>query len=255
MVVFWLFLGFLIVVAVIVGIILRRCHHEVQRGEAIGVSAAKLELEYTLNGTPVLIGHLLDLYRAKASLPKFLAGLEEFEFFNYPIPFSLQGCHRAVRNIVHGESDGNQIAIFDFHYQKKHSRRLADAGSYTITHVVTDGLSLPTCKLRPRQLLDPLRSLLGAKDIRLEGNIEFNKQFCLRGDDEDMVTAWLQGALADFFLNQDDICFESSGDRFVIYHPERRCRADELRLVMERGLGVLAQLRDAQPSLQTAAMT
>ena len=129
---FFVVLGILAVIGLVVGIILFVRHLEQKRTEAIGEFASGLGLDFSPIQDEIL-----------------LSELKIFKLFN-------SGHSRKMKNVIKGVTDIATIAIFDYQYTTG-SGKNQNTHSHTIVAMKSDDLKIPSFTLRPEQLFRLVR--------------------------------------------------------------------------------------------------
>jgi len=110
--------------------------------------------------------------------------------------------------------------LFDFRYvfgiPLIASRRYAQ----TVAAFSVGLTGLPDFQLTPATSLDRMAPRLGFKAIRIERHPEFNKHYCLRGDEDFQIGALFTNQLIDRLASLDrraEYSIEKGGDWLIVY--------------------------------------
>ncbi|MEZ6061224.1 MAG: hypothetical protein R3C19_12740 [Planctomycetaceae bacterium] len=159
-----------------------------------------------------------------------------------------QGRSRKIRNMLHGEARGLELAVMDYQYtvgSGKNSQTLRQG----VIYFQTPALNLTKFAVRPESILHRIGSAFGYQDIDFATHPQFSKLYLLRGDDESAIRQLFTDKVLTFFQNEHRICAEGSGDQLVFYRQGKRIKPAELPDFIDEGFRVLAVFRDsAQPS-------
>ena len=153
-----------------------------------------------------------------------------------------QGRGRKLVNMLHGESDDVELAIFDYRYTTgsgKHSQ----THRQSVIYFCSATLHLPKFAVRPEGLFHKIGGVFGCQDIDFQSHSRFSKQYLLRGDDETAVRAVFSDELLTFFENQQKISVEGNGDQLVFYRQRSRIAPDQCKRFMEEGYGVFTRFQ------------
>lgn len=186
-----------------------------KRTEGFKGAAEQLKLPFYPKGDDLLIGRL-----------------NQFHLFS-------KGRSKKIINMLHGESNGVELAIFDYRYTVGH-------GKHTRTHYQTaiffcsPMLSLTPFEMRPETVFHKVAGLFGHQDIDFESHPRFSRKYLLRGEDEPRVRELFTPAVLSFVESQKKICVEGGGDQLVFYRHSVKIKPAATREFMQEGMNVFA---------------
>ena len=128
-----------------------------------------------------------------------------------------------VYNMMHGEVDNAEFAIFDHKYKTSGSGdNPGSTYEQTAIYFKSTNLKLPRFTLSPEDLWDKIGSAFGNQDIDFPTHPDFSKRFLLRGEDETKIRALFTDKLLNFFNSQQNITVEGGGNQLILYRDEKR---------------------------------
>ena len=154
-------------------------------------------------------------------------------------PFHLfsRGRSRKIKNLMEGEANKVESAIFDYQYTTGTGRH-----SHTYRQSVlcfrSPKLYLPDFNLRPESVFHKIGGAFGYQDIDFETHPLFSKSYLLRGDNEAAIRGLFNNELLNFIESQQKISIEGSGDQLVFYRHKKRVKPEEVEEFMEEGFKV-----------------
>ena len=224
----------LFVAGLITGIILLVRHQEKVRREALQEFADSLGLEFHAKG--------------HSKIQSRIAG---FKLFN-------QGDSRKMKNVICGETEVVNVAIFDYQYSTG-AGNSRSTHSQTVVAMEARELEIPAFTMRPEHFFDRLGSMLGFQDIDFEDHPEFSKMFVLKGENETQIRDFFDRPLLDFFATRKGISFEGTASpgekaeefspaigqqertgRFIYFKGGKPVKPEELRDLLNQGYSVYA---------------
>ena len=157
-------------------------------------------------------------------------------------PFHLfsQGWSRKIKNLMEGEANKVELAIFDYQYTTgggEHSHTYRQS----ILFFRSPKLYLPDFSLRPENVFHKIGGAFGYKDIDFETHPIFSKSYLLRGDNEAAIRGLFNNKLLNFIQSQQKISIEGSGDQLIFYRNKNRVKPEEVESFMEEGFQVFGQ--------------
>ena len=157
-------------------------------------------------------------------------------------PFHLfsKGWSRKIKNLMEGEADKVELAIFDYQYTT-HGGQHPQTHRQSLLFIRSPILNLPDFSLRPENVFHKIGSAFGDKDIDFETHPIFSKSYLLRGDNEAAIRGLFNNELLNFIQSQQKISIEGSGDQLVFYRHKNRVKPEEVESFMEEGFQVLDQ--------------
>ena len=157
-------------------------------------------------------------------------------------PFHLfsKGWARKIKNLMEGEANMVELAIFDYQYTT-HGGQHPQTHRQSLLFIRSPKLNLPDFSLRPENVFHKIGSAFGDKDIDFETHPIFSKSYLLRGDNEAAIRGLFNNELLNFIQSQQKISIEGSGDQLVFYRHKNRVKPEEVESFMEEGFQVLDQ--------------
>ena len=157
-------------------------------------------------------------------------------------PFHLfsQGWSRKIKNLMEGEANKVELAIFDYQYTT-HGGQHPQTHRQSLLFIRSPKLNLPDFSLRPENVFHKIGSAFGDKDIDLETHPIFSKSYLLRGDNETAIRGLFNNELLNFIQSQQKISIEGSGDQLIFYRHKNRVKPEEVESFMEEGFQVFDQ--------------
>ena len=157
-------------------------------------------------------------------------------------PFYLfsKGRSRKIKNLMEGEANKVELAIFDYQYttgggENSHTYR------QSILFFRSPKLNLPDFSLRPENVFHKIGGAFGYKDIDFVTHPIFSKSYLLRGDNEAAIRGLFNNKLLNFIQSQQKISIEGSGDQLIFYRNKNRVKPEEVESFMEEGFQVFGQ--------------
>jgi len=157
-------------------------------------------------------------------------------------PFHLfsKGWSRKIMNLMEGEANMVELAIFDYQYTT-HGGQHPQTHRQSLLFIRSPKLNLPDFSLRPENVFHKIGSAFGDKDIDFETHPIFSKSYLLRGDNEAAIRGLFNNELLNFIQSQQKISIEGSGDQLIFYRHKNRVKPEEVESFMEEGFQVLDQ--------------
>ena len=162
-------------------------------------------------------------------------------------PFYLfsKGRSRKIKNLMEGEANKVELAIFDYQYTT-HGGQHPQTHRQSLLFIRSPKLNLPDFSLRPENVFHKIGSAFGDKDIDFETHPIFSKSYLLRGDNEAAIRGLFNNELLNFIQSQQKISIEGSGNQMIFYRHRNRIKPEEVESFMEEGFQVFDQfLRSA----------
>ena len=157
-------------------------------------------------------------------------------------PFHLfsKGWSRKIKNLMEGEANKVELAIFDYQYTT-HGGQHPQTHRQSLLFIRSPKLNLPDFSLRPENVFHKIGSAFGDKDIDFETHPIFSKSYLLRGDNEAAIRGLFNNELLNFIQSQQKISIEGSGDKLIFYRHKNRVKPEEVESFMEEGFQVFDQ--------------
>lgn len=170
--------------------------------------------------------------------PAVMEAIAHLRLFN-------QGHGRKTQNMISGQSDDIEIAIFEYRY-------MTGGGNSQQTHHQTvisfqsSNLGLPEFELRPEHFFHRIGQVLGYADIDFDTHPVFSKRYLLRGPDEAAIRGFFKPELLEFFESRQGVSLEASGDRLIYYRASTRIKPEEVRAFMEEGFSIYGAMKKSE---------
>ena len=157
-------------------------------------------------------------------------------------PFYLfsKGRSRKIKNLMEGEANKVELAIFDYQYTT-HGGQHPQTHRQSLLFIRSPKLNLPDFSLRPENVFHKIGGAFGYKDIDFETHPIFSKSYLLRGDNEAAIRGLFNNKLLNFIQSQQKISIEGSGDQLIFYRNKNRVKPEEVESFMEEGFQVFDQ--------------
>jgi hypothetical protein len=171
--------------------------------------------------------HLRFFPTGDASLVK---ALDNFHLFS-------QGYSKKIRNMLHGENQNAELAIFDYRYTTgggKHS----STSNQTVIYFRSPTLDLPHFAVRPEGVFHKIGGAFGYQDIDFQAHRQFSQMYLLRGNDEPRIRELFGEERIAFFESHPKISVEGADNQLVFYRRRKRSRPDEVRRFMDEDFRV-----------------
>lgn len=146
-----------------------------------------------------------------------------------------RGRGQEARNLLWGEIEGTELAIFDYRYVTGYGKDKR-VHKQTVLSFHSSDLKLPKFELRPEGFFHKVGQAFGYADIDFPSHPIFSERFLLRGEDEEAVRILFSPDLLNLFESQPGISVEGAGDRMIIYRKRRRRKPEDVRAFFEEGL-------------------
>lgn len=177
----------------------------------------------------------------------FTAGLKNTFFMGI-------GHSRRLKNLMVGQLDGREIAVFDLRYLVGSGKNQREVNT-TIVCAWFNGKPLPQFALRPEHFGHRLGDLFGFQDFDFENRPLFSQQYVLQGPDEAQVRAEFHPNLFQFFESHNGVYCEGQGDRFLFYRLEVRSEPAMLLGTIHEALDALQRFRPISEGNVVSAAT
>ena len=157
-------------------------------------------------------------------------------------PFHLfsKGWSRKIKNLMEGEANKVELAIFDYQYTT-HGGQHPQTHRQSLLFIHSPKLYLPDFSLRPENVFHKIGGSFGYKDIDFETHPIFSKSYLLRGENESAIRGLFNNELLNSIQSQQKICIEGSGDKIIFYRHKSRVKPEEVESFMEEGFQVFDQ--------------
>lgn len=186
---------------------------EKKRTAALKNLAAELHLQFFPTGDASLV-----------------EALDKFHLFS-------QGYSKKIRNMLHGENQNTELAIFDYRYTTG-SGKNSTTSKQTVIYFRSPTLDLPHFAVRPEGIFHKIGGALGYQDIDFQAHPQFSQMYLLRGDDEPGIRKLFDEERIAFFENHPKISVEGADNQLIFYRHRKRSRPEEVRQFMDEGFRV-----------------
>lgn len=185
------------------------------RSEALAKVAADLGLTYSADGSGLLseLSHL---------------------------PLFSRGRARRIRNLIFGDTDEAELAIFDYQYTVG-SGKNSHTYRQSVALMRSRHLQLPQFELKPQGFFHAIGKLFGYQDIEIEQHPRFSKLFVLRGQDESRIRAAFPSTVLSFLEERPTTNLEACGHELIYYRQGKRVKPEQIRTLMAEGFSMLQQ--------------
>ena len=159
-------------------------------------------------------------------------------------PFFTFGCKRKMKNLIQGDSEEVNIAIFDYEYWTDSD---GDASVYRMSIAALESVHLKGCPhftMRPASVWDRLGRVFGLQDIDFDSHPEFSKRFVLKGPDEEAIRKFFRPALLEFFEKKQGVSVEADPGMMFFYRPNKRVKPEELKAMLAEAYEVFGIMVD-----------
>ena len=163
--------------------------------------------------------------------------LSEFHLFS-------QGYSGKIKNMLHGQIQQAEIAIFGYQYKIRGSRSSPATLRQTVIYFHSSSLNLPRFALRPEQLFHKIGQVIGYQDVDFESHPMFLQRYLLRAYDEKGVRRVFTDQVLSYFEQQRGVSTEGDGEQLIFYAPESRLRLIRCAPLWKRDFGCLSCSRN-----------
>ena len=157
--------------------------------------------------------------------------LSEFHLFS-------QGYSGKIKNMLHGQIQQAEIAIFGYQYKIRGSRSSPATLRQTVIYFHSSSLNLPRFALRPEQLFHKIGQVIGYQDVDFESHPMFLQRYLLRAYDEKGVRRVFTDQVLSYFEQQRGVSTEGDGEQLIFYRSRKSIAPDQVRPFMEEGFRV-----------------
>ena len=201
----------ILVVTLILGGVIYASILERKRREALGQLAASLGMLYQPGRD-----------RAMASRFQFLNKLA-------------QGSNRYAYNLIQGAYRGQQVMLFDYHYE---TYSTDSKGNRTTTHhhfsffILRLPARFPELVIAPEGWASKIAQFFGYEDIDFE-SAEFSRKFVVRSPDKRFAYDFCNPQMIDYLLDNQDLQIEVEFDSLAFFF-DRRLAVDAISPSLDR---------------------
>jgi hypothetical protein len=161
-----------------------------------------------------------------------LAG--RFEFLNH----LAQGSNRYAFNVLSGEHQGNEVLIFDYHYETYSSDSKGQRQTYHhyfSFFILMLPMSFPELRITREGVFSKIAQALGYDDIDFE-SAEFSRAFCVRSKDKKFAYDVCNSQMMEYLLANRDLSIEIERNALALAFNQRLSAAaieSNLRRLLE----------------------
>lgn len=188
---------------------------ERERTREYEAAARKLGLEFYPQGDKSLMD-------AHGQYSLFLGNFSIFE----------QGHSRKLKNLIRGQTDRVDVAIFDYSYTVG-SGDSSSTHRQTVIRFDSPSLQLPAFELRPAQMSDRLTKLFRKGIIELSEFPAFSRSYSLRGEDEAEIRDTFTPDVVQHLESLSRLHIAGAGPKLLVYRPGKRLRGYQIRPFLE----------------------
>ncbi|MBM82369.1 MAG: hypothetical protein CMJ78_17525, partial [Planctomycetaceae bacterium] len=154
-----------------------------------------------------------------------------------------QGRRRRMRNLMLGEANGLEVAIFDYRYETTGSGKHSKTHKLSVICFTAQELDLPKFALRPEGLFHKIGSALGFQDIDFDSHPKFSSAYLLQGANESAIRELFNDEVLEFFDSSRKLCVEGHGDHLCFYRRGRRIAPEHVKDFMAEGFVIYKLFR------------
>ncbi len=164
---------------------------------------------------------------------------ERFGFLNQ----LAQGSNRYAFNVLSGQYQGNEVLVFDYHYET-HS---TDSKGHTTTHhhyfsffILLLPANFPELRITRENLFTRIAEAFGYEDINFE-SAEFSRAFCVRSKDKKFAYDACNGQMMEYLLANRDLSIEIEGPALALAF-DRQLSVEQIEFDLGRLLAIRSHL-------------
>ncbi len=134
-----------------------------------------------------------------------------------------QGSNRYAFNVLTGESKGEQVLIYDYHYETTSTNskgRRQKTSHYLSIYLILLPKSFPELTISREQIFSKIAQAFGYDDIDFESH-EFSKTFCVRSGDKQFAYDFCNTSMMEYLLANQDLSLEVERDTLAIGFNEK----------------------------------
>jgi len=155
-----------------------------------------------------------------------------------------QGSNRYAFNILSGAYQGQEVLVFDYHYETHSSDskgRQQTHHHYFSFFILTLPQHFPELRITREGLLSKVAQAFGYDDIDFE-SAEFSRSFCVRSKDKKFAYDVCHAQMMEYLLANRDLSLEIEGRALALSFGTRLSAAE-----IESNLGRLLEIRARLP--------
>jgi hypothetical protein len=215
----FVFLIWIAVAAVGVGVFLYSMYTENKRREVIKTLSGELGLEY---------------FQSLPSSDQLL--FNDFQLAG-------QGRGRKTSNVIIADSGELRMILFDYQYTTG-SGKNSSTHRQSVALVSSQNLRLPEFKLAPEGFFQRVAEFFGSKDIDFEDDAEFSKRYLLQGPEETAIREFFDAERRKRFLELDRLHVEGRDRSFIFFQLRTRHDSDAIKGMMQRAYQIYSFLSE-----------
>ena len=131
-----------------------------------------------------------------------------------------------------------EIRLMDYKYKEKRKNDTRVL-KQSVFYLRCTELNLPYMSIRPVKWGDRISRLFGKQVQPFEDHQGFSRSYSIRGEDNNLIYNTLTYGFLDYFANKKDLCFESFGERYILYRHGQRKRPKHVVELYNEGMDVL----------------
>lgn len=156
--------------------------------------------------------------------------LRSFSFYD-------QGRGHQLYNLIHGQTDEAEIALFDFKFTTG-SGKQQQTHQRTVALVRSPQLNLPRFSLQPEHFFHRVGKWFGMQDINFEEYPKFSKKYMLQGADEAAIRAVFTPALVAHLEEMPYAQLEARGDALALQTAATRRSVVDFKPLLEDAFAI-----------------
>ncbi|HEX4413480.1 MAG TPA: hypothetical protein VH107_07600 [Lacipirellulaceae bacterium] len=153
-----------------------------------------------------------------------------------------RGRLRKALNVLQGDGDNRQLAIFDYDYTTGHSEGKMQWHT-TVLSIGLEEAALPYFFLRRKRINDTVYRWFRNKDIEIPGYPEFRRRYVLRGKDVAAICKLFTEPVMDFFYRNSNLSAEGRAQTLVLYRLGKRLKPSAVNDFLSTGLELVSLLK------------
>ncbi|MEX2422117.1 MAG: hypothetical protein WD670_09905, partial [Actinomycetota bacterium] len=164
------------------------------------------------------------------------------------LPFPMFGRpQHGTENVVWERQRGTGIRAFDYWYEEPAEDRPVTPRRRLTCAVVPLGASAPRLRIRPRDLDDDMKAVLGLREIELELE-EFNRRFAVETEDDRFAIAFIEQRMMEALLAlPDGVTVDVNEDVILLSAPE--LPAEQVLRLYDAAVAIHERIPRSLPSL------
>lgn len=156
------------------------------------------------------------------------------------LPLFSRGRARRIRNLIYGDTEEAELAIFDYQYTVG-SGKNSHTYRQSVALMRSRHLQLPQFELKPQGFFHAIGKLFGYQDIDFDHHPRFSKIFILRGQDVSRIRAAFPSSVLSFLEERPTTNLEACGHELIYYRQGKRVKPEQIKGLMAEGFTMLQQ--------------